>query len=94
MSKPLDTRQVEYAYVMEIRISPNQQTADGGFRHGITIFYEIKDADKNLLGERHIQHFIDGERLTTSGIVALLSDNLHSLVRADKLELSGYDIAE
>lgn len=97
MGRALDTREVEYAYVKEVWVVPNTEKRVSEelttFTHRITISYELKDINKNWIGSRTIDHYIDGYKLNVSEIAQLLSDNLRPLVRTDKLELSGYDIA-
>lgn len=93
MGKPLDVREVEYAYVREFMLTPNNKDGDV-FMHRLMICYEMKDIDKAPIGERHIEHILESaNKLNTSEIADLISDNFRNLVRADKLELSGYDIA-
>ena len=100
MGKALDTREVEYAYVREVGVIPNLNKRIGEgegqattFTHRITISYELKDINKVWIGERTVDHYIDGVKLSVADMAQLLADNLRPLVRADKLELSGYDIA-
>lgn len=88
--KPLDERQVEYAYLNRFDVVPNIPTGDT-FKTRLSLHYELKDAGKNDLAIRSIDHYLPhGDKLTVDEINALVADNLDTLVSADKLQLSGY----
>jgi hypothetical protein len=92
MSKPLDPRTVEYAYVKVIGIIPNQPQGDGTtYKHIVQVAYELKDTNKNLLDERSMVHSTDstGED-SVATYVAAVAAALPGFIAADKLELSGY----
>jgi hypothetical protein len=98
MSKPLDTRTVEYAYVSLVTFSPNlligYTEADPPvpiYKHVIRLQYELKDANKNLLRTTSLDHQLDSTGTdTVAAYVATLAAALDDLVLVDKLALSGY----
>lgn len=100
MSRPLDTREVEFAYVSNIAVVPNIRLEEWGedgqlvivYKSRISIDYELKDTDRNAVGGKSIEHYSDAVDmpLDTDTIVKFISDNLATFVADDKYQLSGF----
>ena len=107
MAKQYDIRQVEYAYeintaviynmdvpaVPEILIEgqPAIPAVPASFKSRITITYELRLANKDMIGIKEVEHYIPhATRLNTSQKAQLFKDNFKPFVQADKLELSGF----
>lgn len=91
MSKPYDTREVEYAYVIDIRIVPNIEI-DGAYKTRISVTYQLKTKDREQIGLKDIEHYSDLEksRLSADEVVEYINANLAQYIADDKLELSGF----
>jgi hypothetical protein len=90
MSKPLDTRVVEYAYVASMSLVPNLGY-EGGFKHFVRVAYEIKDTNKVLLTTMDRLHLVDSTGAdSVATYTAAVAAALPGFIAADKLELSGY----
>lgn len=103
MGKPVDSRVVEYAMDMRIVIYPNvmytevvDETQVTKYKHNFVITYEFKDEDGNKIGAEAREHSIEiGESMDdVAKKITKIVANLKPFIRADKLELSGYDIGE
>lgn len=96
MGKPIDSRVVEYAYVQNITIRPNQPVVPATnpltYKHDVVVVYELKDTDKKLLDLRAITHEISaGEtQATVAEYIAAVASALPAFVAADKLALANY----
>jgi hypothetical protein len=97
MSKPLDTRTVEYAYAASVLITPNVLYAaepvvgEFPYKHIVKVQYELKDTDKKLLAYAERTHLVDSTGTdSVATYIAAVAAALPDFVAADKLELSGY----
>ena len=110
MGKALDDRIVEYAYVERIMIHnniydtsepiivENEPMSFSNIKKTdivLTILYDIKDSNKNKIGNKEINHILYSgtEAKTITQINELISNNLETLVNADKAEISGYTLS-
>jgi len=90
MGKPVDTRVVEYAYVITYEVMKNVLSGNKNSVR-ISITYELKDSNKEYIGSTHKEHYIEAQgQLNDTQTAELVNANLGTLVLADKAELSGY----
>lgn len=91
MTKPFDTRQVEYAYINGIIITPNVGKPDNTYQTRITITYELKTADKELISLKAVDHYVDTvTKISSSQLSDLITANLDTFIATDKKDLSGF----
>lgn len=101
--KPLDTREVQYAYRQSISIIGNEQLTDAAMTDGIytqvtnyktriSISYELKDSNRQLLDTRQKDYFSDPSptKWNDAQICAFVNENLANFIAAGKEEFSGY----
>jgi len=96
MGKTADARIVEYAYVNFYTVHKNHLKPFVGTNNILlTINYELKDGNKELIKTENKQHFVEvSGQVTDAQALAIVDANLETLILADKLELSGYQPVE
>ena len=104
MGVPVDTRVVEYAYVVFERVVPNQLVTsdevgeDGNpvavnkYRHRVQLQYELLDADKVLIDNTAIDHFTEltDNMESRETYNAKIGASMDDWMDEDKEKLSGY----
>ena len=102
MSKSLDPRIVEYAYVKQVTILPNIESRRfedvNGLRQEIVtiqtridILYELLDADKKFLESKLVSHVIPSNSLMTKQeYLTAIAGSFLGFAAADVEQLSGY----
>ena len=93
-------KQIEYAYECESTLTPNQlEIVDNGggtfaekYVIRLGIHYELKDANKTLLGKQIIQHYSEPSDTlrTAEQVTEWLCANRSNFILADKSLLAGY----
>jgi hypothetical protein len=95
MSKALDAREIEYAFILKIELVTNKNHSDG-FKHDLYITYDLQDSERKSIGLKQKNHTLDSGLLKddTADIISTVSKSLYGLIRQDKITLSGYDIGD
>ena len=105
MGKPVDARDVEYAYLRTVDIIPNKsikvQDEDGNetiqYQHQVTISYELLDENSNFIKYATTSAHTTEPTESMDSVAdanSKIKEAMWEWVRMDKIHLSGYDIGE
>jgi|GEM_PF-6383925 len=95
MTKQIITT-IEYAYVQTIEFLPNiaftSNEGGAGYKHRISIAYELKDVDGKLVGLERREHYSNlyEAMQTYEEYSTWRTTNEAGFIAADKLDLAGY----
>lgn len=98
MGIPLDNRMVEYAYPhsekSEYHISTTDEQGNITWKHKVIITWELQDSNHVFLCSEAITHFTEETPVRDTAIQTQkrIVTAMQEWIRADKLQLSGYDI--
>ena len=95
MGKPLDNRNVEYAYrYCEQRYFNLFDVVEQKYFHSVAIFYELLDSDRVKIGTTNVTHTTDKfeEMETIQSANARIDNVIEDWVSADKNSLSGFQL--